>query len=78
MGPEPLYRQIADVIAEGIANGTYEPRRQIPSEAAICEEFDVSRKTARAAVALLAERGLVVTVRGKGSYVLDSEPPAAQ
>lgn len=70
-GPEPLYEQIADVIAARIADGTYPPRRRIPSEAAICEEFSVARPTARSAVRLLVERGLVHTVRGKGSYVAE-------
>lgn len=71
-GPDPLYQQIADVIAARIADGTYPPRRRVPSEAGIVEEFGVSRPTARAAVQLLVERGLVMTVRGKGSYVVDN------
>ncbi len=73
-GPEPLYQQIADVLAARIADGTYPPRRRVPSEADIVDEFDVSRPTARAAKQLLVERGLITTVRGKGSYVVD-EPP---
>ncbi|MFE5189188.1 GntR family transcriptional regulator [Streptomyces sp. NPDC056628] len=73
-GPEPLYEQIASVLAARIADGSYPPRRRIPSEAAITEEFSVSRPTARAAVQLLVERGLVHTVRGKGSFVVDSPP----
>jgi DNA-binding GntR family transcriptional regulator len=75
-GPEPLYEQIAEILAARIADGTYPPRRRIPSEAAIVEEFSVSRPTARAAVQRLVERGLVVTVRGKGSYVADNPPRA--
>ena len=75
-GPEPLYEQIATVLAARIADGTYPPRRRIPSEAAIVDEFGVSRPTARAAVQLLVERGLVHTVRGKGSFVVDSPPRA--
>jgi DNA-binding GntR family transcriptional regulator len=71
-GPEPLYEQIAEIIAARIADGTYPPRRRIPSEAQIVAEYGVSRPTARAAVQLLVERGLVHTVRGKGSYVVDS------
>ncbi|MGV4889260.1 GntR family transcriptional regulator [Streptomyces viridosporus] len=71
-GPEPLYEQIAAVLAARIADGTYPPRRRVPSEAGIVAEFGVSRPTARAAVQLLVERGLVRTVRGKGSYVVDS------
>lgn len=70
-GPDPLYEQIAAILTSRIADGTYPPRRRVPSEAAIVEEFGVSRPTARSAVQLLVERGLVVTVRGKGSYVVE-------
>ena len=73
-GPDPLYEQIAAVLTARIADGTYPPRRRIPSEAGIVDEFGVSRPTARAAVQLLVDRGLVRTVRGKGSYVVDSPP----
>jgi len=69
LGPEPIFRQIAAVLKSRIEDGTYPPQRAIPSESAICDEFDVSRKTARAAVTLLREDGLIITVRGKGSFV---------
>lgn len=72
-GPEPLYEQIAAVIAARIKDGTYPPRRRVPSEAGICDEFSVSRPTARAAIQLLVSQGLVVTVRGKGTFVVGSE-----
>ncbi len=73
-GPEPLYEQIAEVLAGRIAEGVYAPRRRVPSEAAICDEFGVSRPTARAAIQLLSRRGLIVTVRGKGSFVTEQPP----
>lgn len=69
-GPEPIYKQIAAAIAKRIKDGTYEPDRAIPSEAELCEEFDVSRNTVRAALRLLAEQGLTLTVRGKGTFVV--------
>ena len=72
-GPDPIYRQIAAVIAARIEAGEYVPNRPIPSEAALCDEFAVSRKTAREAVRALREDGLVRTVRGKGTYVLARE-----
>ncbi|MGI5418640.1 GntR family transcriptional regulator [Actinomadura luteofluorescens] len=70
LGPDPIYQQIAAVIRERIDAGQYEPNRPIPSETALCDEFEVSRKTAREAVRALREAGLVRTVRGKGTYVL--------
>lgn len=70
-GPEPLYRQIANLIERRIVDGTYPPNRKVPSESAICEEFGVSRRTARSAYALLADRGMIVTVPGKGTYVAE-------
>lgn len=71
-GPEPLYEQIATVLTARIADGSYQPRRRIPSEAAICEEFSVSRPTARAAIRTLVENGLVVVVKGKGAFVTEA------
>lgn len=77
LGPEPLYEQIADVVAERIRTGEYEVRRAIPSAARLCEEFGVSRKTIGMATALLRDRGLVEGRPGKGVYVT-AKPPAAQ
>lgn len=77
LGPEPLYEQIADVIAGRIRSGHYEARRAIPSGAALCAEFGVSRKTIGRAVQLLKDRDLLVGSPGKGVFVKVG-PPAAQ
>src|SRR5512142_1749902 len=71
LGPDPLFRQVAAVLARRIADGTYEPNRAIPSGAEIASEFGVSRKTAGQAVALLKRDGLVVGVQGRGVFVAD-------
>ena len=68
-GPEPLKRQIADILRAGITDGTYPPNRRLPSEHELCETYRVSRDTARAATAILVEEGLARTVRGKGTFV---------
>ncbi|MGW7289297.1 GntR family transcriptional regulator [Streptomyces sp. NPDC054847] len=65
----PLYVQLANAIAQQIASGTLAPDRPIPSENRLAEEYGVARLTARRATQELRERGLVVTVRGKGSFV---------
>lgn len=77
LGPDPIYQQIAAVIVHRIHAGTYAPNRAIPSEAKLCEEFDVSRKTVRQAIKLLNERGYVRSVRGRGHFVA-SEPPSGE
>jgi GntR family transcriptional regulator len=69
MSPTPLYVQLADLIAKRIEDGTLVPGRPVPSETQLRQEYDVSRGTVRAAVALLRERGLVMTVPQRGTYV---------
>ncbi|MFF5082320.1 GntR family transcriptional regulator [Actinoplanes sp. NPDC000266] len=46
------------------------PNRPIPSETALVQEFGIARGTARHAVELLRERGLVATIPGRGTFVL--------
>lgn len=66
-----MYVQLADVIAKRIEAGELQPRRPIPSESTLQQEYGVARGTVRAAVRLLRERGLVMTVPQRGTYVSD-------
>ncbi|WP_319458844.1 winged helix-turn-helix domain-containing protein [Micromonospora sp. RTP1Z1] len=68
-GPVPVYRQVADLLAARISSGALAPHRPIPSESTIVQEYGIARGTARRAVALLRERGLVYTVPQRGTYV---------
>ncbi|MFE2041098.1 GntR family transcriptional regulator [Streptomyces sp. NPDC059477] len=69
--PEPPYRQIAaDLIAE-IERGDLSPGSPLPSEKELTERYGVARNTARSALVVLRERGLVYTVPGRGTYVRD-------
>ncbi len=65
----PVYVQVADILRDRIESGTLLPDRPVPSETQLQQEFGVARGTARKAIALLREQGLVVTVPGRGSYV---------
>lgn len=68
-GPEAPYRQIAAAIRRRIESGEYAPGARIPTESELVERFEVARTTARRAVKLLREEGLVRTVPQRGTYV---------
>ncbi|MFB6816293.1 GntR family transcriptional regulator [Streptomyces sp. NPDC056347] len=69
--PEPPYRQIAADLAAEIKRGELVPGRPLPSEKELTERYGVARNTARSALAVLRERGLIYTVTGRGSYVVE-------
>ena len=69
-GRKLVYMGIADVIAARIEDGTYPPEGRLPAELEIAAEFGSSRESVRRAVEELRRRGLIETVKGKGSYVL--------
>ena len=64
-----LWRQVADGIERGIANGSFAAGERLPGEMEIAETYRVNRHTVRRALAALAERGLVRAERGSGTYV---------
>jgi GntR family phosphonate transport system transcriptional regulator len=64
-----LWRQVADGIERGIADGTYASGEKLPGENEIAEAHGVNRHTVRRALAALAERGIVRAERGSGTYV---------
>lgn len=45
---------------------------RLPTEAALCEQYGCSRQTVRSALAVLAEKGLIVRRQGSGSYPTQS------
>ena len=76
IAPVPPYRQIAEIIRRRIDSGQYVPDARIPTESEIVGEFEVARTTARRAVQVLREEGLVYTVPNRGSYVTRPSPGA--
>jgi GntR family transcriptional regulator len=63
----PRYREIEQSIRQRLAR--LKPGAELPSDAQLCEEFGVSRMTARHAMHRLAQEGLVFRVRGRGTFV---------
>ncbi|WP_374202720.1 GntR family transcriptional regulator [Amycolatopsis sp. GM8] len=66
-----VYDQMADHLAARIESGELAPNTPLPNERRLAEEYAVSLGTARHATRLLRYRGLVVTLRAKGTYIAD-------
>jgi GntR family phosphonate transport system transcriptional regulator len=64
-----LWRCIADDYEQLILLGKYENGMRLPTETEIAAHYGVNRHTVRRAMAELAERGMVRSERGSGTYV---------
>ncbi len=62
-------RAIAEAIRSQIESGELPPGAQLPSERDLASTYGTARNTAREAVRLLSDAGLVITDQGKGSFV---------
>ena len=65
----PPYRQLAAILRDQIASGELAPGAAVPSVKRLRQEYGVAETTARKAVAVLRDEGLVETVMGWGSFV---------
>jgi GntR family transcriptional regulator len=72
----PLFRRIADTLADALARGDYAIGSRLPSEFVLMRMFGASRFTIREALVDLRSRGLVTSRRGSGTTVLRRTPPA--
>ena len=65
----PLYQQVAEDLKNRIEQGEFCSGQSIPSEAKLCEQYEVSRITIRNAIAELVEQEILVKYQGKGVFV---------
>lgn len=71
MDPTPYYLQVAAAIRARIESGELGPRDRVPSENEIHKDHGVARETARKALKVLRDEGLIVTVPARGSFVAE-------
>jgi len=64
-----LYEQIVQQIEDSILTGRLKPADQLPTERELALQFGVSRTAVREAVKTLAEKGLVESHSGRGTFV---------
>jgi GntR family transcriptional regulator, histidine utilization repressor len=65
----PAYEQIKAFVRARISSGEWKPGDAVPSEAALMEQFAISRMTANRALRELATEGLVTRLQGSGTRV---------
>lgn len=69
----PLHIMISRQLRDRMLSGYYKPGDRLPSEHQLMSEFEVSRITARRAIANLTQQGLVIVRQGKGAFVASQQ-----
>ncbi|NGQ95764.1 GntR family transcriptional regulator [Brevibacillus sp. SYP-B805] len=67
--PVPLYHQIAQIVEKEIEEGMYKPGDLFTTEQELQKRFQVSRATVRKAFEALEQKGLLIRLVGKGTFV---------
>lgn len=65
----PLYRAVADRLAEEIDSGVLQPHQRLPPERVLSERFGISRMTARHALQTLVSEGYAYRRHRQGTFV---------
>ncbi len=71
----PLYRQISMDLRRRIEVGELAPEDQLPTEDELIDQYKASRNTVRAAIKELVIQGLVETLHGRGTFVVEQVKP---
>ncbi len=72
-GMEPPYRQLAGILAARIERGDWGPGRPLPSVKMLRQQYGLARNTVQKSIESLVERGLVVVVPQRGTYVTPAD-----
>ncbi|MFY9494424.1 MAG: GntR family transcriptional regulator [Limnochordia bacterium] len=74
----PIYEQIKDQIKEAILAGELKPDDMLPSIRQLARDLKISVITTTRAYNDLEEEGFIVSVQGKGSFVLPQSKEMVQ
>jgi len=69
--PVYVWRQVADWIVHRIESGELQPGARLEGERELAEQVGVAVGTVRRAVEDLRQRGIVVTLPAKGTFVTE-------
>ena len=70
--PVAKYRQIENALKDEVAAGLWGAGQRLPSEYELAERFNVAYLTVRQAVSNLRDAGVLIRVKGKGTFVAGS------
>jgi GntR family transcriptional regulator len=69
--PVPYYYQLRQLLERSVTSRALAVGEQVPTEAALCERYEVSRTVVRQALSDLERQGLLIRVKGKGTFVAE-------
>ncbi|MFP3986865.1 winged helix-turn-helix domain-containing protein [Streptomyces sp. E11-3] len=72
--PVYVYVQVADHLAARIAAGQISAGARLAGERDLATEYGVAIGTARRAIQELRDRGLVVTLPARGTFIVEQPP----
>ena len=67
---EPIYLQLENHILSGIRNGTINKNSKLPSTREVSKFLKISRNSVISAYEELESKGIIVTKRGIGSFII--------
>ena len=74
----PIYRQLMRQVTDAIAGGKVVPGEQLPSHRDLAEQLVIAPLTVKKAYDELEHQGLIVTQRGRGTFISERLPAVAQ
>ncbi|MEO7717840.1 MAG: GntR family transcriptional regulator [Capsulimonas sp.] len=71
------HREVASTLRQEIESGLWKSDERLPGELELARRFEVAHMTMRQAIANLVEEGVLLRVRGKGTYIVPKEQQEA-
>ena len=68
---KPLYQMVVESILDQVGSGELQADERLPSESELCRIYSVGRNTIRRAISELVNDGVLRTVPGVGTFVVD-------
>ncbi|WP_406731576.1 GntR family transcriptional regulator [Streptomyces sp. NBC_01794] len=72
----PPYRLVAEELRRQIRSGRLKPGERVPSSRDLEATYGIANMTARSALRMLRDEGLINTMPGRGNFVADPLPEA--